>query len=57
MLPPKLGHILGCLAFTEYFFVKKTRKKQVKSLFENTMENPFFDFFKYRSKRSEKNLK
>ena len=22
MLPPKLGHIIGCLAFTEYFFVK-----------------------------------
>ena len=47
MLPPKLGHILGCLALTEYFFCQKKNPTQVKSLFKNTMENPFFDFFQY----------
>ena len=46
MLPPKLRHILGCLAFSE-FFCPKLDSTPVKSLFENTMGNPFFDFFKY----------
>ena len=45
MLPPKLRHILECLAFSDICFVKKKDPTLVKSLFENTIGNPFFDFF------------
>ena len=47
MLPPKLMHILGSLAFSEFFFRQKSDPTMVKSHFENTMGNPFFDFLKY----------
>ena len=46
MIPPKIRHILGCLTFSDFFSHKKD-PTPVKSLFDNTMENPFFDFFKY----------
>ena len=40
---PKLMHILGCLAFSELFFVnKKSPSPPAKSHFENKMGNPFF---------------
>ena len=39
-LPPKLGHIPGCLAFSEKHFGKK-QKKTPKSLFEKTLGNSF----------------
>ena len=35
--------------------MKKT-SKPFRARFENTMENPFFDFVKYKPKRSKKNL-
>ena len=54
MLPPKLRHILGCLAFSEQILSKKV-STPVKSLFENSMGNPFFDFFKYWLKLFKKN--
>ena len=47
MLPPKLRHILGSLALSEFFFGKKRDPTPVKSLFKNTMGNPFFDFLRY----------
>ena len=45
MLPPKLRHILGCLAISEEKKLSKKDPTPVKTLFENTMGNPFFDFF------------
>ena len=47
MLPPKLWNILGCLAFSEKKFRPKLDPTPVKSLLENAMGNPFFDFFRY----------
>ena len=43
MLPPKLGHILRCLAFSEFFLMNKD-VPLTKSHFESTMENSFFTF-------------
>ena len=45
MLPPKLRHIFGCLAFSEKKFRQKKDPTLVKSLFENTRGNLFLDFF------------
>ena len=44
------------MAFSEIFSVKKRDPTPVKSLLENTMENPFFYFLKYRPNCFEKNL-
>ena len=44
-LPPKLDHIWGCLAISEICLL--INPPQAKPHFENTMENSFFDFFKY----------
>ena len=46
MLPPKLMHILGMFGFSQFFFVEQN-PTPVKSFFENTLGNPFFDFLKY----------
>ena len=55
MLPLKLRHIQGCLAFSECFFWQKKDPTPVKSLFENTMEIKFFIFFDDQN-TPEKNL-
>ena len=57
MLPPKLGHILGSLAFSETKFCKKKDPTPVKSLFENTMGKPFFYFFQYWPKLFKKEFR
>ena len=49
-----LRHILGCLAFSEKKFVQKKNSTSVKSLFENTMENPFFTFLNTDQNSSKK---
>ena len=52
MLPPKLRHKMGWLAFsTTTKNCQEMCPTPVKSLFEITMGNPFFDFFKYWPKR------
>ena len=45
MPPPKLRHILGCLAFSEKNVRQKKDLMPVKSLFKSTLGNPFFNFF------------
>ena len=47
MLPPKPMHIFFKFGLFRIFFGQKRDPTLVKSLFENTMGNPFFDFFKY----------
>ena len=42
LLPPKLGHILKCLAFSEFSFCQKRDHTLPKSLFETTLENKKF---------------
>ena len=55
MLPPKLMHILGGLAFPEFFFVKKSDPTMVKSHFKNTMGNPFLTFLNTDQNAPKKN--
>ena len=57
MLLPKLRHILGSLAFSEFFLVEKRTLPRSNHFFENTMGNPFFDFLKYWPKRSKKKFR
>ena len=45
MLPQKLMHIWGCLAFSEIFSVINIAPPPSKITFENNIGNPFFDFF------------
>ena len=54
MLPPKLSHILRCLAFKK--IIKKDHRP-VKSLFENTIGNQFFDFYKILTKTLQKKFR
>ena len=44
MLPPKLEHILGCVAFSEFIFAKNIPYAG-KSLFQNTMKLIWLTFF------------
>ena len=60
---PNFGDPHGCLVGKYKPFGKKISflawKKPLepfRARFENTMGNPFFDFVKYRPKRSKKNL-
>ena len=47
---------LGEFGFFIIFFRQKSDPTSAKSHFENTMGNPFFDFFKYWPKRSKKKI-
>ena len=51
-----LGIFWGVWLFQK-FFCQQMYPTPVKSLFENTMGNPFFDFFKYWPKRSRKKFR
>ena len=45
MLPPKLGHILGCLAFSEFFFSHKNKTlSRPNHLLKIQLEIHFFTF-------------
>ena len=57
MLPPKLRHILRCLAFLDFFFSKKRNSTIFKSHFKNTMENKFFKTKFFEMKRFTKKNK
>ena len=44
---PNIVIFVGGPGFSEFFFVNKKDPLPVKSLLENTMGNPFFDFLNY----------
>ena len=55
MLPPNLGHIVGCLALSEFlFFAKNKTLQRSNHFFENTMIT-FFYFFIYWPKHLKTN--
>ena len=45
MLPPKPGHILGCLALSEFFFCQKKTLPRPNHFFKIQWEINFFSLF------------
>ena len=56
MLPPKLGHILGCLAFTKYFFVTNKILPRSNHLLKIQWKILFLLFLNHGQNSSKKNL-
>jgi hypothetical protein len=57
MLPPELGHILGCLAFSEFFFAKNKTLPRPNHFLKIQWEIHFLTFLntERNAKKKEKN--